>query len=249
MKNINLLMVLALCCFAFSACDKEENTAEPSEVTFLPFIEIQGEQSITLDCDASGYTDEGATATESGTDIPLNTTVSGVYFGSPDINGPDRYEITYSAFNKDSIPGSQVRKIVWPVCNGDLVNSIAGMYTAYLSRTGPDGSVLATPQYQEVGPIYIRDMGDDVYAISDAIGGWYEYGRSLGITYTAKGMTVKANDISANDFDLSDPIIVGGFGGELEMTDFTVDAAAKEINIHTSWEFGFTFDVRLVQNP
>ena len=107
---------------------------------------------------------------------------------------------------------------------------------------------MATPQYQGVGPIFIKSLGGGQYAISDAIGGWYEYGRSLGVAYAALGQTVTANDIATNDFTYGPPIEVSSFGGALEMTEFSVDAANKEINFRTEWEFDFQFDVRLVQN-
>jgi len=245
MKYIYLLLAA---CFVFAGCDKTENSAEPSSVTFLPTITVEGPMSVELACNATGYADPGASAEEGGQSIELNTSINAKYFGSDAIDGPDGYEIVYSAENQDGIPGAEVRTVFWPECNGDLVNSIAGTYTAYLTRLNSDGVPLATPQYQGVGPIIIKDLGNDQYQISDAIGGWYEYGRSLGVAYAALGQTVTAVDIPANDFTFGPPIEVSSFGGELIMTEFMVDAANKEINFVTEWAFGFTFQVKLIQN-
>ncbi len=234
----------------FSSCDKYENSAEPSFITYLPKLDVNGASNITLECDATGYTDEGASALEQGAPINLNTTITAKYFGSSTIDGPDVYSILYSAENKDGIPGAAVRTVTWKECNGDLVNSIAGMYTAYLSRTTTStGAVLATPQYQGVGPIIIKDLGNDQYAISDAIGGWYEFGRSLGVAYAAIGQTITANDIPSNDFTFGPAVEVGGFGGLNTLTSFDVFPGEKKIVFTTEWESGFTFEVTLIQNP
>jgi hypothetical protein len=249
MKNIKFLMLLCAACAFFTSCDKTENSAEPSKITYLPKITVLGEPDIELPCSGGSYTDEGATATESGAAITLNTVINPSYFGSSEINGPDKYIISYSAENKDGIPGAASRKVVWPVCNGDLVTSIAGTYTAYLSRLNVGtGATLATPQYQGVGPVYIKDLGNDEYQLSDALGGWYEYGRSLGTGFLATGQTITANNILTNDFTFGPPVEVGTFGGLNTMTGMTVDAATKTIVWTTSWEAGFEFTVTLVQN-
>lgn len=249
MKNIKFLFLPLFMVALFSSCDKTENSAEPSTITYLPKLTMNGPSSVTLDCNTTDYTDEGLVAEEQGTAIPVVTTVIPRYFGGNTVDGPDVYDIVYSAENKDGIPGAAARTVTWEECNGDLVNSIAGMYTAYLSRTSvPGGVVLATPQYQGVGPIIIRDLGNDQYAISDAIGGWYEYGRSLGPAYAAVGQTITANNIPANDFTFGPPVEVGGFGGLNTLTDFTVFPAEKKIVFTTEWEAGYTFEVTLVQN-
>lgn len=248
MKNIKFLILFLTASTFLTSCDEYENTAEPSKVTYLPLITIIGDPVIDLDCSATSYTDEGATAEEAGQAIMLTTTINPSYFGGSEVNGTDNYQITYSAENKDGIPGAATRYVNWPECNGDLTSSIAGMYTAYLSRTDANGNVLATPQYQGVGPIIIKDLGNNEYAISDAQGGWYEYGRSLGVPYATLGLTITANDIPSNDFTYGPPVETGSFGGLNTMTAFTVDAGAKTIDWTVEWEFGFTFDVHLEQN-
>lgn len=249
MKSIKFFFLLLFTVTLFYNCDKTENSAEPSAITYLPKVTIIGESDIVLPCGGGNYTDEGATAEEGGQSITLNTDISGKYFGGSEVSGPDEYSITYSAVNKDGIPGVQVRSVLIPECNGDLVTSIAGMYTAYLSRTTKSsGAVLATPQYQGVGPIIIKDLGGNQYAISDAIGGWYEYGRSLGVAYAALGQTITANDIPSNDFTFGPAVEVGSFGGVNTLLTFEVIPAEKKIIFTTDWEAGFTFEVTLIQN-
>ncbi len=248
MKNIKFLFLGIFIVSAFMSCDKYENTAEASKTTFLPKLTLLGEPSIVLDCSATSYSDAGLTAEEQGTAIPVTTVISGNYFGGTTVDGSDVYSVSYSAENKDGIPGSLSRKIVWEECNGDFVTSIAGMYKATVKRTTlSSGNVTAGPQYTNMAPIIIKDLGGGKYAISDAITGWYTIGRGLGFTYAATGMVVTANDIPGNSFTHDQMIEVGGFGGALGMSGFSIDPATKTITITTDWEFGFQFVSTLTQ--
>lgn len=213
---------------------------DASNVTYLPLITLEGETNIELDCNTSSYTDPGAVASAGGNEIELITNVSGTYFGSNTIDSPDVYNVSYSAFNDDGIPATGFRSVFWPPCNGDLVTSIAGVYTCAMTRT---------PGYstQDIGPILIKDMGNGVYAISDAIGGWYEHEYGYGPDYAATGMTVTANDIPSNDFTHNDVIGVGAFGGSASITSFSVNAAAGTIEFTTEWSFGYVWNITLTQ--
>mgnify|MGYP002395557701 CR=1 FL=1 len=243
MKNLKLLIyIIPIFGLVMTSCDPSVEALGvdvKSEVTYLPLITLEG-GDVVLDCDATSYTDPGAVASAGGNEIELFTNVSGTYFGGNTVDGPDIYNVSYSAFNSDSIPATAFREVYWPPCNGDFVSSIAGEYTSSLTRT---------PGYSttDLGPILIRDMGDGVFAISDAIGGWYEHEYGYGPDYAAIGMTVSANDIAANDFTFNDVIGVGAFGGALEMTSFSVDPATKTINFTTEWSFGYVFEVTLTQ--
>lgn len=243
MKNLKLLIyIIPIFGLVMTSCDPSVEAPGfnyKSEVTYLPLITLEG-GDLVLDCDATSYSDPGAVASAGGNEIELTTNVSGTYFGSNAVDGPDIYSVSYSAFNEDGIPATAFRSVYWPPCNGDFVTSIAGEYTSSLTRT---------PGYAttDLGPILIRDMGDGVFAISDAIGGWYEHEYGYGPDYAATGMTVTANDIAANDFTFNDVIGVGAFGGALEMTSFSVDPATKTINFTTEWSFGYVFEITLTQ--
>lgn len=245
MKNYKLLL------FAFSiiglmatSCDPSVEalgSEDESQITYLPKITLNGQSSVKLPCDITSYSDPGAVAEAGGEEIEMTSKVSGTYFGSSKIDGPDKYTITYSALNDDDIPAAAFRSVLWAPCNGDFVTSIAGTYTA--------SSLVRTPGYstEDIGPIFIKDLGNGVYQISDAIGGWYEHEYGYGPDYAATGMTVTANNIALNDFTHDDVIGVGAFGGALSMTDFSVNPVTKTIEFTTEWSFGYVFEVTLTQ--
>ncbi|ULC60228.1 DUF5012 domain-containing protein [Flaviramulus sp. BrNp1-15] len=241
MKKFKLILCsLSIIGLMLTSCDpsvEAPGSSDTSEVTFLPLITLEG-GDVLLDCDASSYSDPGATASAGGVEIELETQVSGTYYGSSTIDSPDVYSVSYSAFNDDGIPATGFRYVTWPPCTGDLVTSIAGTYTCAMTRT---------PGYSttDIGPIYIKDMGNGVYAISDAIGGWYEHEYGYGPAYAATGMTVTANNIATNDFTYTDVIGVGAFGGSLNLTSFSVDPVAKTISYETEWSFGYVWEITL----
>lgn len=242
MKQIKF-PILALLAFlmVFTSCEKETSIVE-SEVTYLPLLNRAGPAAVVLPCTATDFTDPGVTATESGQDVPVIKNIEGKYFGSNTVDGVDDYLISYVAYNKDSIPGAAMRSVLWPECNGDLQTSIAGMYKATVLRDG-----VVDPTYEDLQYIIIKDLGGNKYQLSDAIGGYYDYGRGYGFHYAALGMVVTANNIGSNDFSHPDVIGVGDFGGDLNMTSFAVDAASKTVTFTTEWSFGYVFEVTLTQ--
>ena len=233
MKNFKLLYILSILGLFLTSCDPSVTSpgaSDESFVTFLPLITLEGGSEVTLDCDATSYSDPGASASAGGEEIELFTSVTGNYFGGSSVDGPDVYSVAYSAFNSDDIPATGFRTVIWPECNGDLVTSIAGMYTASVSRNGssPAG-------YQDNGPFIIRDLGNDRYAFSDAQGGWYEYGRAIGKAYATPGLVLKANNIAANDFTSEGTFPTNTFGGVNTFTSLTVDPATKTLVLTVEW--------------
>jgi hypothetical protein len=250
--------IIILCALlAFTACSEFENSAEGSKTTYLPFVVMNGDAEIDLECDATGFVDDGCTMSEGGVELEVTTTNYGLYFdGSYDldgnwiynnsaISGPDLYDVSYSALNKDGIPGVAARSVYWPECNGDMVTSIAGMYKMTVARNG------STPVgYSDNGPFFIKDLGSNVYALPDGMGGWYEHGRGFGpYDGPALGMQVTANDIPTNDFTYGPTFTIPVFGGAVDIEAFSVDPVAKTITFQTYWDFGYTFDVVLTQCP
>jgi len=240
MKNFKLLIYMFTVLGLFlTSCDPSVDSpgaSDESNITYLPLITLEG-GNVVLDCNTTSYSDPGAVASAGGNEIELITTVTGGYFESSSVDGPGDYAISYSAFNDDGIAATNFREVLWPECNGDLVNSIAGMYTETVSRNGssPAG-------YQDNGPFIIRDLGNDRYAISDAQGGWYEYGRGLGVAYATLGMVLVANNIPANDFTSEGPVTTNTFGGVNTFTSLTVDPVAKTLTLRVNWDAGpYTF--------
>lgn len=251
MKNYKLILyTFSIIGLIMTSCDpsvEAPGSDDSSAITYLPKITLEGESNILLDCDATSFTDPGAIAEAGGTEIEMTSKLAGTYFGGTTIDGPDKYTITYSAFNDDDIPAAEFRSVLWPACNGDLVTSIAGMYTASILRTTVSSGGTVNYTQSAFGPYFIIDLGDGKFQLSDAIGGFYEHGYGYGSAYAATGMTVTANNIALNDFTHDDVIGVGAFGGALNMTDFSVDPVTKTIEFTTEWSFGYVFEVTLTQ--
>ena len=221
-----------------TSCDpsvESPGASDSSKTTFLPLITLEG-GDVVLDCNETAYSDPGAVASAGGVELDLNTDVSGKYFGGTSVEGPDSYSVAYSAFNDDDIPATAFRSVLYPECNSDLVSSIAGMYIGSVSRNGssPAG-------YQDNGPFIIKDLGGDRYAISDAHGGWYEYGRAIGVAYATTGLVLKANNIAENDFTAEGTVATSTFGGVNTFTRLTVDPVAKTLELTIDWSYGFEF--------
>lgn len=235
MKNYKLILyTFSIIGLMLTSCDPSVDapgSKDISEITFLPLITLEG-GDLVLDCEATSYEDPGATASAGGKELELTTMTSSKYFGGDsDINEIDEYTVAYSAFNADGIPATAFRAVLWPDCNGDLVTSIAGTYSVSVSRNGssPAG-------YQDNGPFIIKDLGDDRYAINDAQGGWYEYGRGLGPSYATLGMVLKANSIPGNDFTSeSANFPTGTFGGSNTFISLTVDPGTKTLVLSLEW--------------
>lgn len=248
MKNYKILLyTFSILGLFLTSCDTDDEVLDKSNVTFLPKITLEGSSNLVLDCDTETYTDPGAIAEAGGSEIDLTTTVQGLYFGGTSVDGPDKYSVTYSALNADEIPAAAFRSVIWPACNGDLVTDISGMYTASILRTRPTTGATVNFTADAFGPYFIIDLGGGVYQLSDAIGGFYEFGYGYGPAYAATGMTVTANNIATNDFTHEDVIGVGAFGGELEMDSFSVNSATKTIKFTSSWSFNYVFEVTLTQ--
>ncbi len=242
MKNykiiLNIFSILGLILTSCNPSVESLGENDTSEITFLPKIILDGDAEVNLPCTTTSYSDPGARAEAGGSEIELITTLTSSYFGGTSVeDGPDVYAVAYSAFNQDDIPAKGTRKVIFPECNGDLVTSIAGTYTASVARDG----VTPSSAYENNGPFIIKDLGDNRYQISDAHGGWYEYGRGLGVTYAVTGMILKANNIATNSFTSEGAVSTGAFGGENTFTSLTVDPATKTLVLTVDWSFDFQF--------
>ncbi len=241
-----LIYICSIFGLILTSCDpsvEAPGSADESKITFLPLITLEG-GDVVLDCNATSYTDPGAIASAGGVEIDLETRIISKYFGGTEVtDGPDVYLVSYSAFNDDGIPATNNRVVIYPECNGDLVTSIAGMYTATVARNGTTPS----DAYRDNGPFIIRDLGNNRYAISDAQGGWYEYGRGLGLSFATTGMVLVANSIPGNSFTSEGNVTTGTFGGSNTFTSLIVNPAARTLVLTVSWDFGFTFVTTFTQ--
>jgi hypothetical protein len=245
MKKI--IIALFIAGSLFTACTTVD-TDNVSRVTYFPIFTILGANPYFTPV-GTPYTDPGAIARAGTTIIPHTTAAKGKYRGAVtlDTNKSDEYAVTYSATNSDGFVGTGSRKvIVWK--NGDLVNSIEGLYTCTISRNG------ATPgaTYINIKYIYIWKNASGTYQISDAFGGWYEYGRALGVGYITPGGVINAVDIASNSFTFPATLTNTGFGGTAKITDLTVNPTTKKLVLTCVWNTAppvttYTFVANLTQ--
>jgi hypothetical protein len=238
MKKIAIYLSIIGCSF-FTACGVD-STDEISDVTNFAVFSLEGEDEILLS-KGETYDEPGATATESGSPLPVTINSSGIFTGgSLNTNVPDIYNIAYSATNKDGFEASASRTVVVAE-NGDLITSISGLYKSTVVRNGA-----VSADYEDMEYVIIWENTDGTFELSDGIGGYYHYGRGYGAGYAAPGAIITVNGL--NDYIFGPDFTVGTFGGVATMTEMTVDPVAKTIDFSTDWDAGpYTFVVHLEQ--
>ena len=245
MKKI--IVALFIASSLFTACTPID-TENVSKITYFPIFTIQGANPYFTPV-GTPYSDPGAIAKAGTVVIPHTTAAMGKYRKGTtlDINSSDEYAVTYSATNSDGFVGTGSRKvIVWK--NGNLVNSIEGLYTCTISRNG----VTPGATYINIKYIYIWKNASGTYQISDAFGGWYEYGRALGVGYITPGGVINAVDIASNSFTFPATLTNTGFGGTAKITDLTVNPTTKKLVLTCVWNTAapvttYTFVATLTQ--
>lgn len=233
MKKLNYTILLLLVLGFVSSCEKFENTAEESGTTFLPKMNLEGSSYVVVPCNGV-YADAGIDVTEKGATIDHSVSVHGAYFGADVVGGSDLYTIGYSAYNVDSIPGSAFRTVLVEPCNTGAEDDIAGLYTADVLRSNGEGYVVSN--------IFIVRTGDNTFALSDALGGFYDLGRAYGNPYSSQGGIITVNDYAGNDFSVSQSW-VPGFDFTTEVSDFTI--TDKVISFNALASFGGEWTVSL----
>jgi hypothetical protein len=234
---ISLLIILG-------SCTKKIETDGLSKVTYFPEMDMSGDDVILV-AKGSTFSEPGVAATENGANIDVKTSVGGVFRGysgtTLNTESPDKYVITYTATNSDGF-NANLERTVWVVATGDLVNSIEGLYTSTVKR----GSTL-TAQYTDMKYILIYKTGANTYAITCAIGGYYDIGRAYGPGYAALGAVITANNIATNDFSITRATFPL-WGNISDITNFAVNAANKTITFVGNTDIANgTFTVTLKQ--
>lgn len=229
MKNIKTLCFLVLSFATLVSCSYEPEIG--STITVYPIITVTGANPYFVPL-GTAYVDPGATAKAGSATVPVATTAVGKYRGATtlDTNKADEYNITYTATNSDGFSANASRKVI-VYKNGDLVNSIEGLYTSTVARNG------STPSdaYRNIKYVYIWKNTDGTYGISDAFGGWYEYGRAIADSETPGGL-INAVDIPNNSFTFPAGTLSNTyFGGSAKITGLTVNASTKTLVLTCSW--------------
>lgn len=238
MTKIYKYIVCILSVTLFVACEKGDSY-DVSDVTNFAVFTLKGD-NVILQPKGEPYVDPGASAAEAGTPVEVTTTSLGTFRGgSLDVNVPDIYSVSYSAVNKDGFQASASRTVVVAE-NGDLITDISGLYKSWVTRNG----TISAP-YENIEYILIWKNADGTFSLSDAIGGYYMYGRSYGSAYAATGSKITVNGLG--DYNLGPDFAVGAFGGVATITQFSVDPVAKTIDFETDWDAGYLFAVHLEQ--
>jgi len=245
MKKIIITLFFASA--ALVSCDTKD-TEGVSKVTNYPIITVLGDETVFVPLGGT-FTDPGVVAMEGSNEIETTSSAAGKYRGatSLDTNIMDEYVITYSATNVDGFKGTASRKVI-VYKTGDLVTSLEGVYTCTIKRNG----VTPSAAYQNIKYLYIWKNADGTYEISDAFGGWYEFGRGLGVSYATPGGTINAVSIPTNTFTYpGNPLSNPGFGGVANITDVQVDPLNKKIVLTCAWlappATSYTFVATLTQ--
>lgn len=230
MKKI-LIILTTINIFLFFSCSNSEDSANVGKVTNYPTIEITGANPYFIP-QGGTFTEPGVIAKENGASIPFTTTATGDYRSSTtlDTSKADEYSIIYTATNKDGFKASGSRKVI-VYKTGDLVNSIEGLYISNASRNG-----VSPANQQNLKYVHIWKNSNGTYGVSDAFGGWYQYGRGFGIDYITPGGIINAVDIPTNIFTFpSNPITNTGFGGPANITELNVNSFTKTLVLKCGW--------------
>lgn len=233
MKKV--ILSLLLVCSVLISCESD-STGNVSKVTNYPQFTLLGDDVIYVQ-KGDEFIDPGVLVTEGGVEIPYTTSVSGDYRGGStlDTDIVDVYQIVYSAVNQDGFSGSISRTVI-VYENGDLVNSIAGLYVSKVVRNGAQN-----PQYFNMKYVLVWKNTDGTYQMSDGIGGYYNIGRGYGVGYAAGPVIITANDIPTNNYDPIPSFGVGAFGGTATMSGLTANPANNTLSFSTTWDAGYTF--------
>jgi len=234
MKNLKIFKVLGISALILAISSCSLDPVIHSEVTNYPILALKGSSTIFVAAGTT-YNDPGISATEDGVDITYTSTATGKFRNGKtlDLNVADEYTQTYKAVNKDGFARTIDRKVI-VYKNGDLVNSIEGLY---LSTTRRNGSLLPASQGSSVDQkyVFIWKNSNGTYQISDAFGGWYNLGRNIAKSETPGG-TITGN-IPTNTFTFpGNPLTNLYFGGTANLAGLTVNAATKTVVVTCNWD-------------
>lgn len=171
MKKIFLYSVAALWSVgALTSCNDGNDMLTDTRVTQYAQIQLLGDEEVELQA-GDQWTDPGVTATIAGQDVSDRVKVS----GHASANEGGINSITYTVTNDDGFSASASRTV--------YVYDKANFQSAYRATSSYGGRTFSG------NPVSICKAGSDagVYHISDALGGFYAFGRYpqyLGSSYS-----------------------------------------------------------------
>lgn len=190
-----LIISLALLSGLMTSCSKE--TENNSFVTYLPILEIKGEDYIYLNSGDS-YTDEGiASASINGADCSSQVQINGAV--NPSV--ADKYVINYTLVNQDGYSTTKQRT-VWIADASQMVD----VFTASMERTNAAGT--KTPYEGAEIEIYLGGSAD-LRFISDLMGGFYAQRAGYGPRYALNGIVKLVPDGDKFKLELISSLVEG----------------------------------------
>jgi len=232
MKKIFLIATVAA--LSLSACD-EETSKDASYVTTYATMELNDSKELFWQM-GSPFVDPGVTAFEGDIDLADKVVVD----SDVDADEYGQYSINYSAKNSDGFAASISRNVY--IC--EKAAAMNGVYTSTIVRDN-NGTVSKRGPFKVV----IFGVEDGNYAITDLIGGWYEFGSSYGPAYAGSGV-IKLNPNNTLSVVSADPM-AWGYPCELTSgTTSTYDPTTKTLVLNTNMEDVPTmkFTVTLIKN-
>ena len=146
MKNVhrfNITSLVLVVALTLLSCEKDDETANISQVTTYPDFVLEGEDLIVI-VQGENFTDPGVRALEGETEIPVSTSVVGSPYIDPahtdpsevgytdafDPNVPGIYTFNYSATNSDGFSGTASRTVIVLDAAPDPAVDLSGNYTS-----------------------------------------------------------------------------------------------------------------------
>lgn len=237
MKNLKIFRMLGLSALILAISSCSLDPVIHSTVTNYPVMTLKGDAT-TFVLLGTTYADPGITSTENGATIAYTSKISsGKYRKSAtlDTNIVDQYVQTYTSVNKDGFSASIERTVI-VYKNGDLVNSIEGVYS---STTRRNGALLPATQGSSVDQkyVYIWKNANGTYQISDAFGGWYNLGRKIADSETPGGII--AGNVSTNTYTFpGNPLTNLYFPGVANLKSVIANPATKQVVVTCDWDAG-----------
>lgn len=233
MKKYISILTVSLAMVALTSCDKD--TEGLTDITYYPVLEMEGpvyDQALA----GQAFTDPGCTASLNGEDVTDQIQVkTSMNMASPT---PGYYSIVYSVTNADGFSATATRYVLV----SDPNDPISGYYTvntdSYRDYNG----------FVYYGGYSLRVVGDGTgkYAISDLLGGWYEYRAGYGSAYALTGnVSIDAD----GNITLINSYLSGWGDSANSLSDGKADGASGTITWIVSYtDYPFLFKVNATKN-
>ncbi len=224
MKKIIYSLFICMLLAGLNSCE-DDTTWDTSKITYFVDLQINGEETVYVEL-GDEYVDEGATATENGEEVDMETT------SDVDVENMGFYTVTYSATNADGYSSSVTRSVI--VYDPTCLTGLEGDYNGSVVRNG-------TNSYSGNPVTLTATDATGIYEISDWIAGYYDVGYDYGSAYAFTGYIAITSDYKVVCVSEEDP-----WDGGADNMDGTYDPKTGVISYNFDWYSGsYNFVVEL----